>query len=107
MVTTLLLHFITWLKKLHLEYIISLMGKKSPIDSRVGNLFSNSLILPNRTYNLCLAPNDVTCHETSFQNLCKLVPMSSFLKIFVKPQVANPIHEQIKFVQSSIKSTQV
>jgi hypothetical protein len=33
--------------------------------------------------------------------------MSSFLKISVKLQVANPTHEQIKFVQSSIKSTQV
>jgi len=42
-----------------------------------------------------------------FQVLCKSVPMSSFLKIYVKLQVANPTHEQIKFVQSSIKSTQV
>jgi hypothetical protein len=107
MVTTLLLHFITWLKKLYLEYIVSLMGRKSLIDSKVGNLFSNSLILPDRTYNLCVAPNDFTCHETSFQNLYKLVPMFFFLKLFVRLQVVNPTHEQIKFVQSSIKSTQV
>jgi hypothetical protein len=33
--------------------------------------------------------------------------MFSFLKSYVKLQVADPIHEQIKFVQSSIKSTQV
>jgi hypothetical protein len=43
----------------------------------------------------------------SFQVLWKLVPMSYFLKIFVKLQVADPTHKQIKFVQSSIKSTQV
>jgi len=43
----------------------------------------------------------------SFQILDKLVPMFSFFKIFMKLQVANPTHEQIKFVQSSIKSTQV
>jgi hypothetical protein len=41
------------------------------------------------------------------QVLCKLVPMSSFLKIFMKLEVVDPIHEQIKYVQSSIKSTQV
>jgi hypothetical protein len=89
---------------------------------------------------LCVAPIDLTCHETSFSNgypsilyskdlfscfvqigsyiysllknfsfqvLWKLVPMSSFLKIFVKLQVADPTHEKIKFVQNSIKSTQV
>jgi hypothetical protein len=33
--------------------------------------------------------------------------MFSFFKIFVKLQVADPTHEQIKFIQSSIKSTQV
>jgi hypothetical protein len=43
---------------------------------------------------------------TSFQVLCKLIPMSYFLKIFTKLQVVDPIHEQIKFVQSSMKSTQ-
>jgi hypothetical protein len=95
MVTTLLLHFIIWLRKLHLEYIVSLMGKKSLIDSRAGNPFSSSLILLDRTYNLCIARNDLTCHETSFPNLCKLVPMFSFLKIFVRLQVANPTHGQI------------
>jgi len=42
-----------------------------------------------------------------FEVLCKLVPISSFLKISMKLQVANPTHEQIKFVQSSIKWTQV
>jgi len=42
-----------------------------------------------------------------FQVLCKLVPMFSFLKIYVKLQLVDPIHEQIKYVQSSIKSTQV
>jgi hypothetical protein len=42
-----------------------------------------------------------------FQVFYKLVSMSSFLKIFVKLQDANPTHEKIKFVQSSIKSTQV
>jgi len=31
-----------------------------------------------------------------FQVFYKLVPMSSFLKIFVKLQVANPTHEKIK-----------
>jgi hypothetical protein len=43
----------------------------------------------------------------SSQVLYKLVPMSSCLKISVKLQVAYPTHEQIKYVQSSIKSTQV
>ncbi len=41
------------------------------------------------------------------QVLCKLVPMFSFLKISMKIQVVDPTHEQIKYVQSSIKSTQV
>jgi len=45
--------------------------------------------------------------NSSFQTIYKLVPMSSFLKIFVKLQVAYPTHEQIKYVQSSMKSTQV
>jgi hypothetical protein len=40
------------------------------------------------------------------QVFCKLVAMSSFIKIFVKPRVVDPTHEQIKYVQSSIKSTQ-
>jgi hypothetical protein len=98
----------------------------------------------NNIYNLCVAPTNLTCHETffskylwmdgypsfflfkkllfkfyangfpffflfknsSFQILYKLVPMFSFLKISLKLQV-DPIHEQIKFVQSLIKSTQV
>ncbi len=33
--------------------------------------------------------------------------MSFFFKIFTKLQVVDPTHEQMKFVQSSIKSTQV
>jgi hypothetical protein len=38
----------------------------------------------------------------------KLVPMSSFFKIYVKLHwVVDPIHEQLKSIQSSIKSTQV
>jgi hypothetical protein len=41
------------------------------------------------------------------QIICKLVPMSSFPKISMKLQVVDPTHEQIKYVQSSIKSTQV
>jgi hypothetical protein len=41
------------------------------------------------------------------QVLCKLVPIFYFFKIFVKLQVVNSTHEQIKFVQNSIKSTQV
>jgi hypothetical protein len=49
----------------------------------------------------------IGAHVFFFQDLWKLVPMSSFLKIVVKLQVADPIHEQIKFVQRSIKSTQV
>ncbi len=43
----------------------------------------------------------------SSQVFCKLVPMFSFLEISMKLQVADPTHKQIKFVQSSIKSTQV
>ncbi len=45
--------------------------------------------------------------NSSSQVLCKLVPMSSFFKISVKLEVVDPTHEQMKFVQSSIKSTQV
>jgi len=64
--------------------------------------------------------------ETSSQVFCKWVPIFFFgsrifllkfsinwypclffLNIFVKLQVANPTHEQFKYVQSSIKSTQV
>jgi hypothetical protein len=41
------------------------------------------------------------------QVLYKLVPMSSFLRISMKLQVADPTHEQIKSIQSSINSTQV
>jgi len=43
----------------------------------------------------------------SFQVLWKLVPMFSFPKIFMKLQVADPTHEQIKYAQSSIKSIQI
>jgi hypothetical protein len=43
----------------------------------------------------------------SSQVLHKLVPMSFFLKISMKLLVEDPIHEQIKSIQSSIKSTQV
>ncbi len=39
--------------------------------------------------------------------LYKLVHMFSFFKISKKLQVVDPTHEQIKFAQSSIKSTQV
>jgi hypothetical protein len=39
--------------------------------------------------------------------LYKLVPMSYFFKIYMKLQVIDPTHEQFKYVQSSIKSTQV
>jgi hypothetical protein len=45
--------------------------------------------------------------NSSSQILYKLVPMSFFFKIFVKLQVVDPTHEQIKFVWSLIKSTQV
>jgi hypothetical protein len=45
--------------------------------------------------------------NSSFQTIYKLVPMSSFLKISMKLQVVDPTHEQIKYVQSSMKSTQV
>jgi hypothetical protein len=41
------------------------------------------------------------------QVLCKLVPMFSFLRISMELQVADLTHEQIKSIQSSIKSTQV
>ncbi len=43
----------------------------------------------------------------SFQVLWKLVPMFSFPKIFMKLQVADPTHEQIKYAQTSIKSIQI
>jgi hypothetical protein len=43
-------------KKFHLECIISLMGRESPIDSRVSNSFFQQLILFDRIYSLCLAP---------------------------------------------------
>jgi hypothetical protein len=36
--------------------------------------------------------------NSSSQILYKLVPMSFFFKIFVKLQVVDPTHEQIKFV---------
>jgi hypothetical protein len=42
-----------------------------------------------------------------FQILYKLVPMFSFFKTSTKLQVVDPTHEQIKFAQSLIKSTQV
>jgi hypothetical protein len=45
--------------------------------------------------------------NSSFQKIYKLVPMFSFFKISVKLKVVDPTHKQIKFVQSSIKSTQV
>jgi len=46
--------------------------------------------------------------KSLFQILYKLVLMSSFPKISMKLHwVVDPIHEQIKSVQSSIKSTQV
>ncbi len=45
--------------------------------------------------------------NSSSQVLYKLVPMSSFLKISMKLQVIDSTHEQIKYVQSSLKSTQV
>ncbi len=45
--------------------------------------------------------------NSSSQIIYKLVPMSSFLKIFVKLQAINPTHEQVKSIQSSIQSTQV
>jgi hypothetical protein len=44
--------------------------------------------------------------NSSSQILYKFVSMFYFLKIFVKLQVVDPTHEQIKFVQSSIKSIQ-
>jgi len=43
----------------------------------------------------------------SSQVLYKLVPMFFFLKISMKLQAVDPTHEQIKSIQSSIKSTQV
>ncbi len=45
--------------------------------------------------------------NSSSQILCKLVPMSFVFKIFVKLQVADLTNQQIKSIQSSIKSTQV
>jgi hypothetical protein len=45
--------------------------------------------------------------NSSFQVFHKLVPMFFFPKISMKLQVVDPTHKQIKFVQSSIKSTQV
>jgi len=45
--------------------------------------------------------------NSSSQVIYKLVPMSYFLKIFVKLQAINPTHEQVKSIQSSIQSTQV
>jgi hypothetical protein len=46
-------------------------------------------------------------NDSSSQILFKLVPMSSFIKISMKLQVEDPTHEQIKYLQSSIKSTQI
>jgi len=43
--------------------------------------------------------------NSSFQVFCKLVFMFSFFKIFVKLKVVDPTHEQIKYVQSSIKNS--
>jgi len=36
--------------------------------------------------------------NSSFQVLYKLLPISSFLEIFMKLQVVDPTHEQIKYV---------
>ncbi len=41
------------------------------------------------------------------QVLCKLVPMSYFLKISVKLQIADPTHKQFKYVQSSINNKKI
>jgi hypothetical protein len=73
--TTLLLHFIIiWLKKkFHLEYIVSLMGRESPIDSKVNNSFFQQLILLDRIYSLCVAPTNLICHQTSYQIIYKWI----------------------------------
>jgi len=63
------------------------------------DFFSNSMQMGSHISSLFKKKNS--------EVLCKFVPISFFFKISMKLQVANPTHEQIKFVQSSIKSTQV
>jgi hypothetical protein len=46
-------------------------------------------------------------HELFFLSSLQIGTRVFFLKLFVKQQVADPIHEQIRSIQSSIKSTQV
>jgi len=105
------------------------MNRGVLVDSRIGNPFSNNwsylswnffLNFFTNKYPYFICSRDffsssmkMGSHISSllknffFQILYKLAPMSSFFKISAKLQVTNPTHEQIKLVQSSIKSTQV
>jgi hypothetical protein len=102
--------------------------------------FFQQLILLNRIYNLCVAPIDLTCHETFFSNslqmdthlfivqdtsfqilykwvpiyiLCSRIFFSNSIQIdthfyfFLRSLWNYKLQIQLKYVQSSIKPTQV